>query len=345
MIFNKIAINLKIKKNRPYMKDFKKYDKGSIFSIDILIILIISILIMGITANILDYSNEKALDSIERSNLEQISNEIIDGLIKSPGVPDYWEKTSNYNNIIPGLAIKKEKRGTIVNSVSYMKILALSKNYGQLIDDKVFHGDIKSSIAIYPLNSKIPTLKVGNSDENMDLVNNIVVAKRLVKCDFLSDFTILSINGEEFKQKNTCINTLNNESSHKNTSEYSWICESFSTNQDNLDNMNYYLLFTDDTIGSNSYWSLSSSDNLTIDLNNILTNSYNINNKIQSKLGNSNEKQVWIHFKVSNNIKNEFEVVLVTIPKELDVEELLVSEININHFKVQDSIIELKTWF
>ncbi len=312
---------------------------GIVFSVEVLIGILILVILIGIIANITDSSNEKIFNSIENNYLEKISAETVDYLIKNPGSPENWQKLSNFNNIIPGLAIKKKNSETLINTVSFEKFNVLKDNYHQLIDNNLFKNEIHSSIAIYPINSKINPILLGNNDNN-SLITNIYVSNRTVKCDFLSDYVLINLKNfndeNNLYNSNTCEHVLN-----KTVDEnYIYICKSFKIKDSNLDYGSYYLLFEEENKNNENFWEISSPDILSNNYMTINSNEICLNDVLIEKLKNKNERILYLHFKIKKENKDEFSSVLVHIPNDLEIDDIII-----DYFKEQDCYLILKTWY
>jgi hypothetical protein len=94
---------------------------------------------------------KEIFDAKERSNLERISVEVLDNLIKTLKSPNDLDYRDNPN---------------AENPVSFNKLLNLKKSYTKLVDENIFQDEIKSSISIYPLNCEISPIKFGNKLDN-----------------------------------------------------------------------------------------------------------------------------------------------------------------------------------
>jgi len=129
---------------------------GFIFSTDLLLSLIILTIIIGISANALDYGNEFMGDQNSRAVLERSTVESADIIIKTPGSPDNWETLSNFRGVSPGLALYNNSSTTNTLPVlSWEKIIQLSANYDEIMKNRVFPSNVKSSMVLYPINSNI----------------------------------------------------------------------------------------------------------------------------------------------------------------------------------------------
>ncbi|MDR2544345.1 MAG: hypothetical protein LBD03_02175 [Methanobrevibacter sp.] len=312
-----ILKNLKINKKGRIVVD----RRGILFISDIFVLLIISLLVISTTIAVIDLSNEKILDSVERSNLERKTVETIDNLIKNPGSPNDWDYQENKEDIIPGLVGENK-------TVSFNKILSLKKSYKKLVDDKIFQNEIKSSITIYPLSSEISLMKFGDND-NLQYAGNVVSVKRLIKCDFLTRFKILDFKDEK---KDLCINPNHN----------IWICKPFFTKKKDLEHNDYYLLFNDKT--THSYWSVSNPNNINEKEYLINTNVYKINSILENQMKNSLQMNFWIHIKLDKNKNDNLDACLVAIPREFNINEILPNGLKFEYFQYNDCYLTLKTW-
>ncbi|MDR0911189.1 MAG: hypothetical protein LBM96_01140 [Methanobrevibacter sp.] len=343
-------INVKNKTNIK-LKELKNNNNGNILINDILISMILFLVLFGIFMIVFDESNEKLINMISKSEEEIINIETLENLIKTPGSPNNWEKISKIDNVIVGLAKINENNATLINTIDYDKFLRLSNSYQSLMKNKVFKNTMKSSIILKTKNSKIPDIEIG---ENLINSKNIVSTTRTVKCDFLSKFKVLeaNINDFEYKQKNICPPQMNNDilmnqktnptEKHLNNNKNTWICMDFSVNSYNLSDYNYYLLFSDDSIGSKSYWKLNSLDNLNNSLEYINQNLIYLNNDIENLLGNNVKKELWLHFKINTDNLNNFEAILISVPKNFQLESLPAQN-KIDYFKENECEITLKT--
>jgi hypothetical protein len=309
-----------LKKNK---KRLSNDIKGVLFTSDIFIILIVSILIIATITSVIDLSNEKIFEAEERSSLERISVEVLDNLIKtlkSPSGSDYDIKSNPNFNLVGG-----------DNSILFNKLLDLKKSYNKLVDENIFQNEIKSLITIYPLNCEISPIEFGNK---INSISNVVTVKRLIKCDFLTKFLILN-----FKEKtnNNCINQ-----NHKNDNSYTWICKPFKIEKKDLKINDYYLIFNDESIGNK--WIINNPKNLAEEEHSINTNSYKINQILENQIGNSPQMNFWIHLKIRTNNIDNFDGSLVAIPKDFNINEISKNGLKLDYFQYNDCYLILKTW-
>ena len=150
--------------------------KGSI-TIEITVVLVIILLIFGVFLTSYENTTNKIIKTQEQEHMEILTSEVIDNLINNPGIPEKWFE---YEKGTPGLSIVNEGGESIPNSVSYVKLIALGKNYKQLGYEKLFDSKIHSSMELIPLERSISSVKIGEENEP----SNIFSVNRLVKCDF-----------------------------------------------------------------------------------------------------------------------------------------------------------------
>lgn len=294
-----------------------KEDKGMV-STEIMIILIILILILGVIANFTDKTSEKIATNIEIQNLEKLTVEVCDNLINNPGEPKTWEKLDSTYNIVPGLSILNSDNKTIANSISYDKLLKLKDSYESLVDKKLFKNQIKSSMALYPLNSSIPPILLGSPDSG----KNIVSVNRIVKCDFYLKYIIKDFKGE-----------INCNQNHGDN----FTCSYFKLYRSYLKNTDYYLLVDENNVNNNLYWTIDNTMTNNNSYTLIKDNKIYLNNILNDKLDKSYDSIFFIHFKKK---KEDIKVVLVGVPKDLDKNCL-----NYDYFTQTNCRFILKAWY
>ena len=192
--------------------------------IEIGMVLIIIMVIFGVILNSLENSTEKVMKETETNNMEKLISEVIDNLINNPGVPDNWNK---YGKGTPGLAIVNDGEQTVPNSVSYAKLIALGKNYDEMVYEKLFDSKIHTSLELLPHESSIASVKIGEYEEG----DNIFSLTRLVKCDFYKSYVI-----KDFQNGGKC-------NKHHNQRKNS--CNYFKIFKGNIKKSDYYLLIDD----------------------------------------------------------------------------------------------------
>lgn len=346
-----------------YLKKFNKsalfHDyEGFIFSTDLLLSLIVLTIIMGVSADALDYGNELMGDQNSRGVLERLSVESADILIKTPGSPDNWETLSNFGGVSPGLASYNNSSNNTLPILSWQKIIILSENYDEIMDEKVFPENIKSSIILYPLNPNIKPIII--HDEPVSVKSSeIAVVNRTVQCNFLSNLTLIAMDWSE--------NKLNNSENISNTFSYSradicpheelngnlnhttptntspskiWVCKHFNTSSAELENKDYYLI-TDPSpiLGESSQWILDTADNVSNKSNSFDSSNIELNTEIKNLMGNKNNATIWIHVIGPEKVNKPFKIFVVGIPKNTDSQYKKAE-----YFQLQTFNFVLKTW-
>ena len=352
------------------IKNLKKDRYGLLYSTELLLSIILLVFIIGIMANLSDDLNEKILSEEEISSLEDMAIETSDYLLNNPGNPEKWEEDEGLNNgivsskIIPGLAIKNKKIDNgefysesassemiMSNAISYNKLIKMKNNYDLLVNRNLLNDTYKSSMAIYPLNSKIRPLEMGyDFDDNDDNVNdnNIVVVNRTAKCDFYSNFVVYNFNdfellGDGDENDGICNHDTNTDlENHTNDHQSLWLCKNFRVYKKSLEEYNYYLI-SDETIkNSNSYWILESLNRPNDNKQRLNEEVIGLNPFFIADLENSSNEIYSIHFNIEKNHVNDFKTVLVAIPKDMNDELISNNELQYDYFKVQDVNFLLK---
>ena len=355
------------------MKDLIKDQYGLLYSSELLLSIILLIFIIGVVANLSDGLNEKILSEEELSSLESIAIESSDYLLNNPGNPENWEEDERLNNgivsknILPGLAIKNKNvengeffdesasdEMIMSNTISYNKLMKIKNNYDSLVDENMFNDSVHSSMAIYPLNSKIRPIEMGydfgNEDDNVN-DNDIVTVNRTVKCDFYSNFAVYDFNdfelfGKDYNKDIFCNHDTNpNLTNHSNDRKSLWLCKNFRIYKESLDEYDYYLISDECVKNTGTYWILESL-NRTSENKQILNQEViDLNPFFLDDLENSSGEIYSIHFNVPKNRIDDFKTVLVAIPNNMT--DVLISndELNYDYFKVQDVNFILKVGY
>ena len=275
-------------------------------TIEIGIVLIVILLIIGLALTSYENTTDKIVNLQEKENMETLTSEFVDYLINNPGTPENWYESGKGT---PGLAIINEGGQVIPNSVSYLKFIALGKNYKRLVDEKTFDSKIKTSIEIIPQKSSISSVKIGSCDD----ANNVFSVNRLVKCDFYKKYVI-----KDFENKGKC-NRGHNQSSHS--------CNYFKIFKGNIELSDYYLLVDDDakyivdtTIFKGKHWQNPS-------------DAVYLNDKID--FSNDTSAVVFIHFD-----KPHAKALLVSVPKNFDRNKL-----EYDYFSTNECQLIFKLWY
>ena len=349
---------------RKLIKD--KY--GLLYSTELLLSIILLVFIIGIIANLSDDLNEKVSTEEGLSSLEDIAIETSDYLLNNPGSPENWEYDEALDNgivssnIIAGLAIKKRNidngqfydegsgdDNVIANSISYRKLIKIRNNYDLLIDRNLFNGSFKSSMAVYPLNSEIRPLFIGDDfdDDNVN-DNNIAVVNRTVKCDFYSSFVVYDFNdfellGENYYREEICNHDSDSKlENHSNDERSFWLCKNFRVYKKSLEEYNYYLISDESVKNGNSYWILESLNRPNDNKQRLNEEVIDLNRFFGEDLENSSNEIYSIHFNIEKNHINDFKTVLVAIPKNMADGLISNNELRYDYFRVQDVNFLLK---
>lgn len=357
-----MRINHLIKNNiLPYkIRHLIKDQYGLLHSTELLLSIMLLLFIIAAIANLSDSLNEKILSEEEFNTLETIAIESSDYLLNNPGNPENWEDDDGLNNgivsnnIIPGLAVKKKKvengefysesesdEMIMSNSISYNKLMKVKNYYDELIGSNLLNGSYQSSMAIYPLNSKIRPLVMGNLDDNVN-DDDIAVVNRTVKCDYYSSFVLYDFNdfeliGDEFIEDEICNHDTNpNLTNHTDDEKSLWLCKNFRIYKKSLEDYNYYLISDESIKSSNSYWILESLNRTNDNGQRLDQEIIDLNSFFNNDLENSSEDIYSIHFNVPKNHINDFKTVLVAIPKNMTNDMISNDQLKYDYFKVQD---------
>ena len=345
---------------------------GLLYSTELLLSIILLIFIIGIIVNLSDGLNEKLLSEEEFSPLESIAVETSTYLLNNPGNPENWEDDNGLDNgiassrIIPGLAIKKKDiengqfysestndEKVIANAISYRKLIKARDNYGLLINKNLLNNSFKSSMAIYPINSEIRPVVMGDDlddEASYDNVNDndIAVVKRMVKCDFYSSFVVYSFNdlevfGDDFERDSICNHDTNpNLENHSNDISSYWLCKNFRVYKKSLEDYNYYLISDECVKNGNFYWILESLNRPNDNKERLNREVIDLNSFLSEDLENSSNEIYAIHFNIDKSHVNDFKTVLVAIPKNMTNDLVSNDELKYNYFKAQDVNFVLK---
>ena len=279
---------------------------------EVLIILIMVLLIFGVVIASSENSTEKVIKAAETNNMEKLVSEVIDNLINNPGRPDNWDE---YGKGTPGLAIVNDGGQIVPNSVSYSKLIALGKDYDNLVYENLFDSKIHSSIELKPKESTISSVKIGENEGD----GNVFSITRLVKCDFYKSYVI-----KDFQNEGKC-------NKHHNQDECS--CNYFKVFDGNFRTSDYYLLIDDsetydlsymvDTtrVVKEKYWKTALSDEIYL------------NNEIE--FYDDTSAVAFVHLD-----KPHPKAVLICVPKNFDEDFL-----EYDYFRTNDCELILKTWY
>ena len=349
------------------IKKLIKDKYGLLYSTELLLSIILLVFIIGIIANLSDDLNEKIGVEEELSSLEDIAIESSDYLLNNPGSPDNWEDDESLDNgivssnIIAGLAIKKKTidngqfydegsgdDNVIANSISYRKLIKIRNNYDLLIDRNLFNDSFKSSMAVYPLNSEIGPLLMGDEvDDNVN-DNNIAVVNRTVKCDYYSSFVVYNFNdfellGDNYYREEICNHDSDSKlENHSNDEKSFWLCKNFRIYKKSLEEYDYFLISEKCVKNSKSYWILENLNKPNDNKQRLNDEVIDLNPFFVKDLENSSNEIYSIHFNIEKNHLNDFKAVLVAIPKNMTDSLISNNELKYEYFKVQDVNFLLK---
>ena len=282
-------------------------NKGS-STIEITIALVIIVVILAVIVNSGEIATKKISKITESQSSEVKLAEICDYLINNPG--DYnWIKYKK----TPGLAIVTEA-GTIPNSVSYSKFIALGSDYDEFVDRIIFDGKVKSSIELIPRESSISSVKIGHDDES----GNVYSQNRLVKCDFFKKYVI-----KDFQNPGKCNHNHDNKT-HS--------CNYFKIFKGNLKKSDYYLLidsgekhkckyFIDTTQRKINNWGEADEETVYI------------NERIE--FSNDTSAIVFVHFD-----KKDVKASIVSVPKDFNRKNL-----KYDYFRTNNCELIMKAWY
>lgn len=348
------------------LEDLIKDKYGLLYSTELLLSIIMLVFIIGIMANLSDDLNEKILSEEELSSLENIAVESCDYLLNNPGNPENWEEDEGLdngdvpNNIIAGLAIKGKKvdngefydessadKMIMSNTISYMKLIKIKNNYDELIDRNLFNESFKSSMAIYPLNSEIGPLLIGDDIDDNVTDNDIAVVNRTVKCDYYSNFVVYNFNDFELFGEDVSDDTCNHDTNpnltdHANDERSLWLCKSFRVYKKSLDDYNYYLISDESVKNGNVYWILESLNRTNDNKQRLNQELIDLNPYLMEDLSNSSDKIYFIHFNLEKNNIDDFRTVLVAIPKNMTENLMANDELKYDYFRPQEVNYVLK---
>lgn len=280
--------------------------------IEIAIVLIVILMIFSIVLSSFENTTEKIIKTEEINNMEKLISEVSDNLINNPGVPDNWNE---YGKGTPGLAIVNDGGLTVPNSVSYAKLIALGKDYDNLVYEKIFDSKIKTSIELKPHESSISSVKIGDYENG----NTIFSINRLVKCDFYKNYVL-----KDFQTNGKC-------NKHHPQSENS--CNYFKIFKGNLKKSDYYLLIDDsekydleyiiDTtrVVKERYWQTTTS------------NAIYLNDKIN--FYDDTSAIVFIHLN-----KAKAKAFIISVPKDFDENNL-----EYDYFKTSECEFIMTAWY
>lgn len=316
-------------KNKKFIDD----QIAQAFTLDIMLSLIIIVVIIGISADAMDIASYKTSGYSARFQLERVTSDAADMLIKTPGSPDNWENGIN-NRTTPGLAELDRQTGKVLlNTISMKKVNALTKNYNFLIYGKVLPKGVNSSLIIYPSNPSLKPIEIMKNDPKNAL--EVAVANRTVI------FNILDIKAVIYKKNNLQLICPN--SGHSGTEFDKWACQNFNITLSELNSTDFYLITDPANTGNNSsYWILNRPEKA---LDNGTGEKFgsipiNLNGKISNLLGGDDKGILWIHVRTPVNMERNFDVYIASVPKGTNQ-----SQLNLNSINPEPWFLVLQVWY
>ena len=280
--------------------------------IEIGIILIIIVIISGVILSSMENTTEKIVKTQEINNMEKKLTEIVDNLINNPGVPENWNE---YDKGTPGLAIVNDGGLTVPNSVSYAKLIALGKNYDEMVYKRLFDSKIHTSMELNPHESTVSSVKIGDYESG----DNIFSITRMVKCDFYKSYVL-----KDFQNPGKC-------NRHHSQSDHS--CTNFKVFPGNLKKSDFYLLIDDDETYDLSYFVDTTRVVKGRYWENTMSDVIYLNDKID--FYDDSSAIVFVHLD-----KPHPNAVIISVPKNFDENFL-----EYDYFRTNDCEFILRAWY
>jgi hypothetical protein len=302
-------------------------DKGQAFTLDVMLALIIITIIMGISADAMDFASYKSSDYSSRFSLERVTTDAADMLIKTPGSPDDWEKYGN-EFITPGLAeIDSETGKVIPNTLSVKKINKLINIYNYTIYGTILPQGVNSSLIIYPSNPSLSPIEIMKNDPKNAV--DVAVANRTVTFDPLNIEVVIYNDTHKIKYSEICPNP--DHSSVESEDKPKWACQYFNITLSELNSTDFYILTVPANIGDDSpVWILDRPEKGFDNGNGekFNPNPVKINEKISSLLGNDTKGVLWFHVRTPGNKDRNFDSYIVSVPQGTPQEQVNVDNLN-----------------
>lgn len=309
---------------RLHSKHIFKENKGQIFSIDTLFALILITIVIGMSADALDIVNFKISDYSAGKSLDRIAIDAADILIDTPGSQD-WEKSNSTQFVTPGLAQDNNGSKNTTKVLSFAKIAQLKTRYPELMGNVLPRGG-NSSLTIYPMNSTLKPLEVGNGTPAPD-VTEVAVVNRSVLVNF-RDFRILASMGGYSSSEICPHNNYKEVSGHGKPDSNStpcWNCKPFKITQKDLNITEFYILTDPSALEDNSVrWVLDRPDNINEKEETFPAQPILVNEKIYTLMDGDEEAVLWLHVLASNESFKSFNIYMVGVPKGTPPEEVRI---------------------
>jgi hypothetical protein len=312
--------------------------KGFIFSLDVFFSLLIIILILGISADVMDIAGNRMDDFCSEQSYQRITDDACNILIKTSGSPENWDEMISFTGVSPGLA-DKDSSGT--NELCWNKIKSLQTN-PELMDKLIPEG-FKCSVTIYPFDPLLPTVTIVNQTENFN--TEIYVANRTViysysPCIIYSKLKIEQNLDGNFSHYN-CPHSLIKQNPHNcpdfKNNQPGWFCEVFKVEQENLNSTDFYIM-TDPPhiLNKKALWMIDTPDDLTDIAEKFDDHPKDITRKIRD-IGNSGV--LICHVYASGEYDKPFKVYIVGVPTGTPVDN-----VKVNYLGLKSGYFILKIW-
>lgn len=300
--------------------------KGQVFTIDLFLALIIITVVIGMSANAIDMASSKILDSSAGTYLDRIATDAADILINTPGSHD-WEKSNSTILVTPGLTQDKDTGGTI-KVLSYAKISKLKLEYNTLMGDVLPAGG-SSSLTIYPVNSSLGPIQVGNKTPSAS-VTDVAVVNRTVLVNF-RDYQVLTTVGSvsEICPHYNFTGVTPHYKPNYNNSTPGWNCMPFTVTREDMDADDIYIL-TDPNPppDSQAIWMIDGPSNFATNDENFQTQPLLVNNRISTMMSGQDDITLWLHVFTSGDPSKSFNTYLVAVPKGTPSGDIRIEYLN-----------------
>lgn len=313
-------------------------NKGQVFTIDALFALIIITIIIGLSANALDIVGFKISDYSAGRSMDRIATDAADILINTPGTPG-WEKISYTPAVTPGLAQDNNENNS-AKVLSKSKINGLNRSYAKIMQNIIPRG-ASSSLIIYPINSALNPIELGNKTPAN--VRDVAVVNRSVLVNF-TDFKIFTVIGPssppETCPHNNFIGATKHVKPNYNNSTPGWTCRPFKVTQNDVNTTSFYIMADPYPLQDGAAkWMVTGANRFYESNETFDAEPEQINDKIRGALGNQEEGILWLHVYTSGITSKSFNTYLVGVPKGTYRREVIIE-----NFNPHPAFFVLKIW-
>lgn len=305
---------------------FFRESMGQVFTIDMFLALIIITVVIGMSANAIDIVSYKISDYSAGKSLDRIATDAADILINTPGTHD-WEKTNSTSLVTPGLAQDKSAGEGTIKVLSYAKINRLKAGYTALMGNVVPWGG-SSSLTIYPMNSTVGSIPVGNRTPSAS-VTEVAVVNRTVLVNF-KDYQVLARIGSisEICPHHNYNGATAHDKPNYNNSTPGWNCMPFKVTQEDLNTNDFYIL-TDPfpSPDNQARWMIDGPNNFMTTGENFQTQPILVNSRISPLMAGTNGT-LWLHIFTSGDPSKSFNTYLVAVPRGTSSGDVRVEYLN-----------------